>query len=428
MRPREDARAALTAEVIAVGTELVTGDLVDTNSAWVSRRLEQLGIAVERHTVIGDVRTDLAAAIARAADDHDVVVVTGGLGPTPDDITRFAVAQVADVALCRHDDLVDAIRERFTARGRDMPVSNLVQADLPEGATVVPAVGTAAGFTLRIDGALVVCLPGVPAELRTMTDDHVVAMLEALGGRRPAVTRSVRTAGAAESAVAQRCAVLERRLASSPDVALGYLAGGGEIQVRVTARAADRPGAEALAAAVVEELVALLGPWVVGLDDEGVEHLVARQLLARRWTLAVAESLTGGGVGARLVTVPGASSWFAGGLITYATPVKSFLADVPAALLEREGPVSEQVAAALASGARARLATDVALAVLGVAGPTTQGGRDVGTMCVAVALPDGDTHARTVVLPALDRTDLQQRGASVALDFLRRRLAEVAAD
>lgn len=417
----------LHAELVAIGAELLVGDGTDTNSAWLSRRLAELGVDVDRHTTVGDRTDDIVEVLERAVDARDVVVTTGGLGPTQDDRTRYAVARLAGVDLERRDDLADDIRTYFEQRGRDMPERNLVQADLPRGARVIPPVGTAPGFALDVDGALVVCLPGVPREMYRMVDDHVLGLLQARGGLQVTVSRLVRTAGIAESAVADRLGDLDARLEAAGDVELAYLASRAETRVRVTAHAPDRAAAAARVDPVVDEVVDLLGSAVVGVDDEGVEHAVARQLQRRGWTLAVAESVTGGGIGARLVTVAGASGWFAGGVIAYATASKPVLADVAQPLLAEHGPVSEPVAAALADGVRGRLGTDVGLGVVGVAGPEPQGGRPVGTICVGVVLPGGVRHVRTIDLPARPRQDVQEFAASVALDYLRRRLVDAPA-
>lgn len=414
----------MRAEIVAVGAELLVGDGVDTNSAWLSGRLTELGVDVDRHTTVGDGIDDIAAALRRAVDGHDVVLVTGGLGPTQDDRTRDAVARLAGVELERREDLAIDVRAYFAARGRTMPERNLVQADLPAGATVVPPAGTAPGFTLTVDDALVVCLPGVPREMRQMTDAHVGPLLARRGGLGATVRRVVRTAGLAESDVAERCADLDRRLGRAGNPQLAFLASRAETRVLVTARAADRAAAATLAAPVVDELVSLLGAHVVGLDDEGTEHAVARLLLARGATLAVAESITAGGVAARLVTVPGASAWFTGGVIAYATASKPILADVEFGMLETAGPVSEAVAGALASGVRSRLSSTVGLGVVGVAGPDTQGGKPVGTVCVGVAGTGAAVHTATVTLPPRPREDMQQFAVSIALDHLRRYLAD----
>jgi nicotinamide-nucleotide amidase len=413
------------AALVAVGDELVNGDVVDTNSAWLARRLVALGVDVRRHVSVDDDLAELTAVLRVAAAAADVVVVSGGLGPTPDDLTRYAVAEVAGVPLERREELVATIRGHFTRRGREMPDTNLVQADLPRGATAIAPVGTAPGFAVEVDGALIACLPGVPSELERMADATLLPLLRRRGGLVATVVRTVHTAGIAESEVAQRAADLVARLASEGGPRLRFLAARGHTRVQVVARGHDAAAARAAADPVVDELVALLGDAVTGLDDEGVEHAVGRSLTRRGWTLAVAESITGGGVGARLVTVPGASAWFSGGVIAYATAAKPALAGVPRAVLDEHGPVSEATAAALAEGVRSRIGADVGLGVTGVAGPTTQGGRPVGTLCVAVALPWAATWTRTVELPPRTRVELQQFAGGIALEALRRRLAAV---
>lgn len=419
--PHPEHGAGLRADVIAVGTELLTGEIVDTNSAWIAQRLTGVGIDVRHLTVVGDVLDDLVTVLRAAVSSTDLVIVSGGLGPTPDDLTRFAVAEVAGVPLERRDDLVDVIRAFFAERGRRMADTNLVQADLPVGAGVIPPDGTAPGFIVEVEGTLVVALPGVPGELHTMLDRSVLPLLRRRGGLAVTLSRTVHTAGIAESDVAARLADVIERVRRAGTVQIGFLASQGQTRVRVSARARDAAAAHAAVDPVVAEVVDILGSAAVGLDDEGLEHAIARLLQARRWTLAVAESITGGAVGARLVTVPGASGWFAGGVVTYATPAKPVLAGVPERVLAEHGPVSEQTARALAVGVRDRLGTDVGLAVVGVAGPTTQGDRPVGTVCVAVAAPGG-VHGRTVHLPTTSRVDLQRFASTTALEYLRRRL------
>jgi nicotinamide-nucleotide amidase len=412
----------MRAVLVAVGDELVNGDVVDTNSAWLARRLVALGVDVSRHVSVDDDLDELTAVLRAAVADAGVVVVTGGLGPTPDDLTRYAVARVAGVPLERRPELVSNIRGHFTRRGRDMPGPNLVQADLPRGANAIAPVGTAPGFTVEVDGALIACLPGVPVELERMVDDSLLPLLRDRGGLVATVVRTIHTAGIAESEVAERVGALVGRLASGGGSRLRFLSSQGQTRVQVVGRGADVAAARAQVDPVVDELVDLLGGAVTGLDDERVEHAVGRLLSRRGWTLAVGESITGGGVGARLVTVPGASAWFTGGVIAYATAAKPVLADVAQAVLDEHGPVSEVIAATLADGVRRRLGTDVGLGVVGVAGPTAQGGRPVGTVCLGVALPHAATWTRTVELPPRSRTDLQQSAAGVALESLRRRL------
>lgn len=416
----------MRAELVAVGSELLLGDAVDTNSAWISARLAEVGVDVHRHVTVGDNIARMVDVIGEAVARADAVVVTGGLGPTQDDLTRVAVARVAGVDLERRDDLVAYLREYFHRGGRQMPERNLVQADLPAGAVALTPVGTAAGFMLDVDGAAVCCLPGVPAEMRGMVSTELVPRLVERWGLAATVSRLVRTGGMSESAVADACADLVERLDAAGNPTIAFLASRGETRVRVTAKAFTPDEARDLAAPVVDEVVAILGAGVVGVDDEGVEHAVARQLRSLGWTLAVGESVTGGGVGARLVRVAGASDWFRGGLVAYATAAKQSVAGVEAEVLESHGAASEATAAALAAGARDRLGADVGLGVVGVAGPGPQDGRPVGTVCLGVAAPGGFSRTRSADLPARDRAELQELVASVALDWLRRRLAALA--
>ena len=415
----------MRAEIIAIGSELLLGDAVDTNSAWISARLAEIGVDVHRHTTVGDNVARMVDAIAGACERADAVIVTGGLGPTSDDLTRVAVAEVAGVALERRHDLAEYLYSYFAAGGREMPSSNLVQADLPVGAVVLAPVGTAAGFMLTVGSASVWCVPGVPREMEALVERDVLPALRDLAGSSTTVSRWVRTAGMAESAVGEACGPVVSRLESAGNPTIAFLASRGETRVRVTAKAATRQDALALLDPVVSELVGLLGAGVVGVDDEGLESAVARQLLGLGWTLGVAESITGGGVSARLVTVPGASDWLRGGLVTYATDVKASVGGVDPLLLDDVGPVSEATAAALAVGARSRLEADVGLAVVGVAGPATQGGQPVGFTCVAVALPDGSAPTTSRRLPARTRVEVQEFAVSMVLDFLRRRLAQL---
>lgn len=415
----------MRAEVVAIGSELLLGDAVDTNSAWISARLAEIGVDVHRHTTVGDNVDRMAAVIGEACGRAEAVIVTGGLGPTSDDLTRVAVARVAGVDLERRDELAEYLYQYWARSGREMPESNLVQADLPAGSQILAPVGTAAGFTVDIGESSVWCVPGVPREMEEMVSRDIIPVLQARAGTATTVSRVVRTAGMAESAVGEACGPIVQRLEAAGNPTLAFLASRGETRVRLTAKAATRAAALALLAPLVDEVVDVLGINVAGVDDEGVEWAIARQLRAAGLTLGVAESVTGGGVCARLVAVPGASEWLRGGLVTYATDSKVTVAGVDADELAEDGPVSESTAAALAAGARSRFGADVGLAVVGVAGPTTQGGRPVGFTCVAVALPDGSRPTAVRRLPARSRTAVQEFAASMALDFLRRRLAQL---
>lgn len=419
----------MRAELIAIGSELLLGDHVDTNSAWLSSRLAEIGVDVHRHTTVGDNPSRLIATLREAADRADIVITGGGLGPTQDDLTRFAVAELAGVELERRDELVEWVREHFARGRRQMPERNIIQADLPIGATVIPPIGTAAGFAVDVPGAgdptRIYCLPGVPGELTRMTTDHVIPDIAARGDLATTVSRLVRTSGMSESGVADIAADLVDRLEERGNPTIAFLASKGETRVRVTGKADDRADALALVDPVVDELLALLGTGVVGVDDEGAEHAVARALLTAGWTLGVAESVTGGGVGARLVRVPGATRWLRGVLVPYSTDVKSSpVVGMDAEVLAAEGPVSEATAGALAEAARERLGADVGLAIVGVAGPDTQDDVDVGTVCIGVVVPGAGVRTWQRRLPVRDRADLQEFAASVAIDALRRAIAD----
>lgn len=430
----------MRAEVITVGDELLAGEIVDTTSAWVSAWLGEIGVQVVRHTGVGDAVAELVEALRGAVTRADVVLVAGGLGPTTDDRTRQAVAELAGVELERSPELVVRLERLFADRSRTMPASNLVQADLPVGAQILQGTGTAAGFWLDVEGSLVCCVPGVPSEMRHMVAGEVVPLLVRRAGLAVTVTRAVRTAGLAEAAAGEAVADVVARVEAAPDGGprIAFLASRAETRVQVTATAATRAGALALVDPVVGEVVERLGAAVTGLDGEGAEHAVARQMARLGWTLGVAESVTGGNLGARLVQVPGASAWFLGGVICYDAAVKRDLLGMDAAVLAREGPVSASAAAVIAAGVRRLLGSTVGVGVVGEAGPEAQSGRPVGTVLVGLALPPDVPPApsreevevdgvlvREVALPARDRDEVQQWAASVALDLLRRRLSRV---
>jgi nicotinamide-nucleotide amidase len=415
------------AELVAVGSELLLGEIVDTNSAWISARLAEVGIDVFRHTTVGDNVERMLAVLRDACERADVVIVTGGLGPTHDDLTRITVAKLAGVGLCRHADLAEGIIAYFAELGRVMSVNNLAQADLPVGARALQPVGTAPGFVVQVRSATVYCVPGVPREMKVIIDRDVIPDLVRRGDLAVTVSRVVRTAGMSESEVAERCAPVIDTLDAVSNPTIALLASRGETRVRVSAKAGSREAALALADPVIAQLVELLGTGVVSSNDEGVEAVIGRQLRRLGLTLGVAESVTGGAIAARIVSVAGASDWFRGGLVTYATSIKATLGGVDPAILERDGPVAESTVGQLAAGVCKRVGSAVGLAVVGVAGPTEQGGQPIGTCCLGIALPDCTVQTHTMRLPGRTRTDVQEFAASAALDFLRRQLAELIA-
>lgn len=414
-------------EVVAIGTELLLGTVVDSNSAWIGSQLALAGIDCLRSVRVGDNHARMVAAIRESLERADAVICCGGLGPTQDDVTREAIAEVMGVGLERDEAVAEVIRELFAARGRRMPDNNLRQADVPVGATVIPQTrGTAPGLICPVGADKVVyAVPGVPHEMQEMVARAVIPDLRRRSGDTATiVSRTLRTWGESESALAE---LLDERMRALDDAhaagvaapTLAFNASGIEgLRVRITARGADSAEATALVDAEEAAVRAVLGDLVFGVDDETMEHAVGAMLLERGWTLGLAESVTGGLVASRIVSVPGASRWFRGAVVAYASEVKFGVLGVP------EGPVvSEEAAAAMASGARRVLGADVGLGVTGVAGPDTQDGQDVGTVFLGVDVR-GDVTVGQVRLPG-DRERIRQYAAISLLDLLRRRLLHV---
>lgn len=404
-----------------MGTELLLGQIVDSNSARIGELLAEAGIDCLRQTKVGDNEGRVAAAIGEAMDRADAVVVCGGLGPTPDDVTREALAAAIGVSLERDAAMEARIRQIFAGRGRPMSSSNLRQADRPAAARFIEQLrGTAPGLVCEGPGGTVVyVVPGVPHEMEEMLRRAVMPELRRRAGA-PSVIRSrvLRTWGLAESVVAEMVAPrLEAAALSASGLTIAFLAREMEgIQLRVTVRGEDEAAATRLLDAEEAELRAILGDAVFGVDDQPMEKVVGGLLVARAWTLGVAESLTGGLVGALLTEAAGASAWFRGSIVSYASDVKHDLLGIP------PGPVvSERAAAAMAEGAARVLGADVGIAVTGVAGPSTQDGHPVGTVFMAVHA-DGRTTVTEANLPG-DRARVRRYATISLLDAARRRLA-----
>ena len=412
------------AAVLSVGSELLLGDLTDSNATWISARLRERGVEVVQHVAVADDVDAIVGSLRWLATRADLIIVGGGLGPTSDDLTREAVAAALGVGLELREDLEEAIVARFAAMGRPMAPSNRRQAFVPNGARTVPPAGTAPGFAVdlpRPDGAggvRVVALPGVPWELHALWDAFVVPQLDELGASSATVTRIVHVAGRGESDVAS---VVEPLVAGDEAVTLAFLAKQHGIQVRLTASGQDPGDASARAQPAVDRVVAALGPAVAGVDDADLETTVVRLLAARGQRVATAESATGGAIAARLARVPRASTVLVGGLVVYRDEAKSLLAGLDADLLEREGAVSEAVTRALALAVRERTGADWGLAVTGVAGPGPVDDLPIGTAFWALAAPDGTCEVHGRVIPG-DRPAVIARLGSAALDLLRRRL------
>jgi nicotinamide-nucleotide amidase len=409
-------------EVVAVGTELLLGQIVDTNSAWLGEQLALAGVDRTHGQTVGDNLDRIVAALELALSRADAVIVCGGLGPTQDDITRDAIAVVMGVPLVSDDEVADRILDRFAARGRRMPANNMRQALVPRGATAIadPQPGTAPGLVCPIGDKVIYAVPGVPYELEQIVTGAVLPDLARRAGSVAVIrSRTLRTWGESESGLAERLAdhMVELDTGGPTAPTLAFLASGIEgLKVRITVKADDE--ATALERIDAEDKVVrdLLGDIVFGVDDESMEHAVARELVARGLTLAVAESLTGGLVASRLVNVPGASDWFRGGVVSYASDVKRTVLDVP------DGPVvSAATAAAMAIGVRELLGAVVGLGVTGVAGPDPLEGQPPGTVFLGAVVGDAEPVTVRVTLPG-DRERVRQFACISLLDMLRRLL------
>jgi nicotinamide-nucleotide amidase len=412
-------------DIIAVGTELLLGQITDTNSQWMGEQLAAVGVDSLLQVKVGDNLGRVVAVLRRTLAEADAVIMCGGLGPTHDDLTREAIAEVMDAALVLDPVVADVIRHMFESRGRRMAENNLRQAMVPVGAVIIPQTrGTAPGLVcpVVVDGVrkVVYAVPGVPHEMKDMIERAVLPDLLARSGEASViVSRTLRTWGESESGLNERLDPVIERLDSDGGATLAFLASGWEgIKVRLTAKAATRAEAEATIDRWDAEVRALVGDIVFGVDDDTMESVVLHLLRERGWSLGLAESVTGGLVAGRITNVPGASEVFRGGIVSYASEVKFDLLGVP------EGPVvSEAAAAAMAVGAQRVLGADVALALTGVAGPAEQDGMPVGTLCVGIAIGP-DVTTRTLRLPGV-RDQMRQMSVISALDLLRRTLEAV---
>jgi len=409
----------LTAEIIAVGSELLTPFRTDTNSLWLTDRLNSVGVEVRLKTIVGDDDARLEETIRDALKRSGVVVVTGGLGPTEDDITRKIAARALSRRLLLDDDVLEEIKAKFLHWGRKMPDINARQAMVIEGAEVLPNPnGTAPGMYVEHDSRVVVLLPGPPREMKPMFETHVLAKLSERAGGLRVARRVLRVAGMGESAVDERIAPVYTQY-KNPQTTI--LFNSTEIEIHLTAQGKSEQEAELLLDGLSGQIEDRLGHAVFAFRGETMEEVVGLRLAVGGFTLAVAESCTGGLVAHRLTEVPGSSAYFTEGVVTYSNESKTRLLGVPAKVIEEYGAVSGEVAEEMAEGVKVRAETDFGLAVTGIAGPgggTTE--KPVGLVYIALA-DDAHTEHRRIMLPG-DRHLIRWRASQAALDLLRRRL------
>ena len=407
----------MRAEIIAIGSELLTPYRLDTNSLFLTDGLNQVGIRVVHKAVVGDSLDDMRASFRQALDRADLVVACGGLGPTDDDRTREAVADLLGRKLELNEGVLRHIQELFRRFGRVMPEINRRQAMVPEGATVIPNPrGSAPGLWIEASGHIVILLPGVPAELRAMFEQEIRPRLTRLGHDERLFTRDLRITGLPESEVEQRVSPL---YALYPDTETTILASPPGIQLHPRVWSRDPAQANQILNEMVKRMALALGEHLYSTEGEAMEEVVARVLTENRATIAVAESCTGGLLAERLTNIPGSSSYFLGGIVCYSNELKSALVDVPAELIESKGAVSPEVALALADGIRKRTGATIGVGVTGIAGPG--GGtpeKPVGLVHIGIADERGPRERR-FQFPG-DRERIRMHASQTALDSVRR--------
>lgn len=409
-----------SAEILTIGTEILLGDLVDTNSAYLGGRLAALGVSIYRHTTVGDNAERITAALQEAASRADLVITTGGLGPTSDDLTNQCLGEAAGREMVEYPEARRHVDEMFRRFGREPTPSNYKQALFPEGSKLIPnPVGTAMGAMLELDGALVATFPGVPGEMRTMFEDTLEPLIRERS-EGAIVSRTLWFTGIGESALAEQ--VQDLLDASDPTVA--PLAGQGKVRLRITTRADTPEEAEKKINPVADEILTRLSDYYFGEDDETLESALGKLLTERGATLALAESCTGGLLAKRLTDGAGASAYFVEGFVTYSNESKEQLLGVPNDLLVEHGAVSEPVAGAMAEGVRKVAGTDYGLSVTGVAGP--DGGSEekpVGLVFVGISDEKG-TEVEHLDLSAWRRSReaIRERSANRTFDLLRHRI------
>ena len=407
-------------EIVAVGTEILLGQIIDTNSAWIAERLAETGVDCHFQTVVGDNPERMLEVLASALERAEALIVTGGLGPTQDDLTREVVAELMGVELVRDMEIVERIQERFSSRGRPMPENNLKQADVPVGANAIAEMpGTAAGLICPMhEGKVIYLVPGVPTEMKQMLEGTVLQDLVSRSGEKSVISsRVLKTWGHSESGLAEDLAEEIERLNGDGEVTLAFQASGIEgVKVRITAKAVNKEQSDSLLDHEENVLRELIGDHIFAVDHETMESVVLDQLKAQSLTFATAESITGGMIGSRLTEIPGSSDSYIGSIVAYDADVKRSLLNVPKDI----SVVSQEAVETMALGVCAVMGADVSVAVSGAAGPYPHEGQEPGTVWMATNVK-GDVESFKVVFP-FDRAQIRQFTVITVLNALRKRL------
>ncbi len=414
----------MRAEVIAVGTELLIGQLLDTNSQWLGEQLTLQGLDINFHTTVGDNVGKISNAMRAALARSDFVIVCGGLGPTHDDLTRDAIAAVKNVRLVPDNEIEKLIGDLFAFRGLEMPPANLSQALVPEGCeAILMTRGTAPGLICPVGLKYLFALPGVPHEMKEMAlravFPKISEVLDERGERAVIESFTIKTWGLSESKVAEMLSGVIAELEANHEATIALLASAVEgIRVRITAKSASSAEVQSVLGKYRQKVEEILGDSVFGFNSDTIESVVGRILAERSLTLGLAESLTGGMVSSRITSVPGASEYFKGCVVSYATEVKRSVIGVTAPLV-----VSELAASEMAHGVRERLGCDIGLSLTGVAGPESQEGVAPGVVHLAISGPGSSKASRELKLPG-DRDRVRELAATSALDLLRKHLLQ----
>ncbi len=415
----------MVAEIISIGDELLIGQVINTNQAFIAEKLNSGGIAVDRMTTVGDDESAILKAFEQAYSTHDVVTVTGGLGPTHDDVTRAAVCKFFQTDLILDNTTLDRIKHMFAKRGLQLTRLNEEQALVPHGCTVIENhQGTAPGYFFERDNKFFVVMPGVPHEMKSMIENFVVPFFEKRGSGRIIRHRTLKTTGIAESHLAEKIGNLNELLIPNSGITLAYLPSPMGVRLRISVQSNSISDAEKKILAVEAKLREKASRYIYAVNDEELEHAIGKLLTERKMTIAVAESCTGGLIADRITNVPGSSNYFECAFINYSNDSKIAELGVPSSLIQKHGAVSREVAEAMAFGVRTKANTDIGLSTTGVAGPT--GGtpeKPVGLVWVGYS----DKH-ETLALRfnfGEDRRQVKERAAQAALELVRRKLMKL---